>query len=182
LSEQLAWDLAKASGEAGSGFRLVALNPGYVFGPILTKSHGRASPSIVRDIVRRTFPGCPPLNFNLVDVRDVANAAASALERPELSGRFPLVEGRYWWREMAVELARAFPDRRIATRQLPTLLVYLNALLFDRRVSLRFLRRNLNRISIIPGDAAATALGITYRSFTTMLVDTARSLIELGAA
>jgi hypothetical protein len=130
--------------------------------------------------VRRTFPGCPPLNFNLVDVRDVATACTHAIEMPDLTGRFPLVEGRYWWREMAIELAKHFPERRVITRKLPTPLIYLNAL-FDRRVSLRFLRQHLNRAFIIPGDDAAQSLDLSYLGFERMMVDTARSLIELGA-
>jgi dihydroflavonol-4-reductase len=179
LSEKLAGELARGGPDA-PGFRLVSLNPGYVLGPLLTASHARTSPSIVRDIARRAYPGCPPLNFNLVDVRDVATASARAIEMPDLSGRFPLVEGRYWWRAMSIELAKHFPERRITTRKLPTALIYLRAL-FDRRVSLRFLRQHLNRAFIVPGDDAARSLGMSYLGFERMLVDTVRSLIELGA-
>lgn len=177
LSEKLARELARSE----SGFRLASINPGYVLGPLFSKGHSRTSPSIVRDIVRRSFPGCPPLNFNLVDVRDVATASVTALERPDLDGRYPLVEGRYWWRDMSVFLKERYPERRITTWPLPSALIYARAL-FDRRVSLRFLRRHLHRVSIVSGEAAAKTLGLSYIGFEQMLTDTARSLIDVGAA
>jgi nucleoside-diphosphate-sugar epimerase len=182
LSEKLARELAQPDSNSGAhGFRLASINPGYVLGPLLSKGHSRTSPSIIRDIVRRTFPGCPPLNFNIVDVRDVATASVTALERSDLAGRYPLVEGRYWWHDMAGFLKQRYPERRISTWKLPSALIYVNAL-FDPRVSLRFLRRHLHRLSIVPGDAAAKALGLSYIGFDQMLTDTVQSLIDVGAA
>lgn len=182
LSERLAREIAHGDpGAKAPGFRLASINPGYVLGPLLAKGHCRTSPSIVRDMLRRTFPGCPPLNFNVVDVRDVATACAIALERDDLDGRYPLVEGRYWWRDLALVLGQLFPERGISTWTLPSALIYLSTL-FDRRVSFRFLRRNLHRVSIVPGDAASKALGLPYIGLEQMLRDTARSLVDLGLA
>jgi nucleoside-diphosphate-sugar epimerase len=178
-SEQLAWELVKARASAEPPLRLLCINPGYVLGPVLSASHAKTSPGIVRDILRADTPGSPPLNFNVVDVRDVAEACLRALEADALSRRVILVAGRLWWEEVARLCKQEFPERRIHTRPLPKLLLY-GVGLVDPRVSLAFLRANLGRELLVDDEGRAT-LGLEYRPLSETIRDTARSLEQLGA-
>ncbi len=180
LSEQLAreMEVKSASDPELSPFQLAVVAPGYVLGPLLAKAHVRSSPAIVRDMLSRAYPGCPDLNFNVVDVRDVAQACVSLSEAPGIGQRLVMVNGRLWWREMAATLARRFPAAKVVTRGLPRWLLYANAL-FQTRVSLAFLKQNLGRELLIL-DGLQEALGLRYIPLEETLHATATSLFELG--
>ncbi len=178
LSERAVWeDQDRAEGE---GFDAVSINPGMVFGPIYSKGHLRTSPSIIRNILAASYPGCPPLEFNVVDVRDVATAHVNALERPEAKGkRIILVDRALTWRQMAEIIARHFPERRISTRELPKWLLYAVAVL-DKRVSFSFFRNNLGRRFRYDNQPSRQLLGLRYRGPENMLLDACGSLVRLG--
>ncbi len=177
-AERAAWDF-QASLPAASRFSLVSINPSVAFGPLLARAHLRTSPNIAFDMLTGTFPGCPRMIFNVVDVRDVAQAHVTALENVALEGRFIVSQSMQSWQELAQLLAREYPQRRIKTRELPNWLLY-GAALFDPRVSFSFLRHNLGRRFILRSDRAQRELGIEYRSVDAMLRDTTDSLVELG--
>jgi len=180
LSEQVAQQIQakSASDPQLSPFQLAVVAPGYVLGPLLAKEHAGSSPAIVRDMLNRAYPGCPDLNFNVVDVRDVARACVLLSETPVNGRRLIMVNGRLWWREMAATLARQFPAANVVTRGLPRWLLYANAL-FQKRVSLAFLKLNLGR-ELLVLDSAQQALGLRYIPLEETLHATANSLLELG--
>lgn len=178
LSERVALQLAQGSGGAG-GYKLSCVNPGYVLGPVLAKSHRTSSAQVIWDILARSFPGCPSLHFNVVDVRDVAWASVKALQDPAMGQRLPLVAGGVWWSEMAQILAAEYPKGRIQLRSLPKILVYAAALL-DGRVHFPMLRKILGRVTEVDGDHAAKILGLRYRSVSSSVKDTASSMLALG--
>jgi len=180
LSEQVAHEIQAKSGSDPtlSPFQLAVVAPGYVLGPLLAKEHAGSSPAIVRDMLNRAYPGCPDLNFNVVDVRDVARACVRLSETPVNGQRLVMVNGRLWWREMAATLARLFPAAKVVTRGLPRWLLYANAL-FQKRVSLTFLKQNLGRELLIL-ESAQQALGLRYIPLEETLQATANSLFEVG--
>jgi dihydroflavonol-4-reductase len=177
-AERAAWDF-HASLPAASRFSLVTINPSVVFGPVLARAHLKTSPNIVFDMLTGTFPGCPRMIFNVVDVREVAQAHVTALENASLEGRFIVSQSMQSWQQLAQLLASEYPQRRIKTRQLPNWLLY-GAALFDERVSFPFLRNNLGRGFILRSDRAEKELRISYRSIAETLRDTTESLIALG--
>lgn len=79
-SEQAAWDYARKH-----GINMVSVNPGFILGP----GFYRVTPSVkvVKDIMHNSIPVRPPLNFNVVDVRDVVQAHILVYENPT-SGRY----------------------------------------------------------------------------------------------
>ncbi|MCB9676192.1 MAG: hypothetical protein H6737_13810 [Alphaproteobacteria bacterium] len=79
--ERAAWRHA----ERGRGWSLVALHPGTLIGPGPTRG------DVVDQLVGGELPAIFPIDWALVDVRDVAAAHVAALERRELTGRFALV-------------------------------------------------------------------------------------------
>jgi len=180
LAERAAWEFHKALPEA-QRFELVALNPVVVMGPLIKKAHVRSSPNTLRDLLVRKMPACPRLYLGLVDVRDVALAHQLALELPEASGRYILHNRGLWIREMAQIIAPRFPDYPVPTWPLPDVAVYAAAL-FDKRLSIAFLRQQLGRSVVIDNSRSRKELGLSYRPLEETLVDTCQSFIDLGMA
>jgi len=100
---------------------LVAINPGYVFGPLLEKDYSDSA-LIVRKLMAGEIPGLPKISFSVVDVRDVAKMHLWALEEPSAAGnRFICVNKSSSYQEIAITLKNAFPDfgKKIKTFVLP---------------------------------------------------------------
>ncbi|GKB10546.1 tetraketide alpha-pyrone reductase 1-like protein [Tanacetum coccineum] len=89
LSKTLAEDAAvKFSKE--NGLELVAINPGYVIGPILQPTLNMTSEGFMRLIETGQEVFADGI-YRLVDVRDVAIAHILAFENPEANGRYCVV-------------------------------------------------------------------------------------------
>lgn len=73
--------------EAGDehGFEVVSINPAVVFGPCMTKAHTKASPVFIRQLLYGNTQ--PDVSFTFVDVREVAQAHAIAVEAEGIAGR-----------------------------------------------------------------------------------------------
>lgn len=178
LAERAAWAYHETL-PADERFALVALNPAVVMGPLHTRAHNRSSPNTLRDLMRGKMPACPRLHMGLVDVRDVADAHARALENPEAHGRYLLQADGLWLRDMARTLKAHYPQYKIPTRQMPDLLLYAAALV-DKRLSLRWLRRNVGRVIRVDTTRSRDELGVHYRPIDETLLDTADSFVRLG--
>jgi dihydroflavonol-4-reductase len=175
LAEKAAWDFVREGGAP----ELVALNPVYVLGPSLTGADNTSN-EIVGKLLRREFPGCPRLEFPLVDVRDVAKAHVLAMLAPAAAGeRFLLVSDTAWMKRIAEVLAEA--GYRVATRELPNVVVRLVSL-FDPIV--RLVVDDLGKPALTSGEKAKTRLGWSGRSMREMVLDTAKVMSErkLGSA
>ncbi len=173
-SEKLMTDFCKGPQNP----KLSVINPSYVFGPLLSKLHVSSSTSIIRDVLLNTFKGCPKFGLGIVDVRDVAKAAVQALQK-QAQGRFILNSESIWWNEMAEILKDEFPNAPISTRTIPNLFMYIAAI-FDKRLSFSFIRGSINRKDQFSNERLKNDLGINPRSVKESLIDTAKSLYELG--
>ncbi|XP_073142547.1 phenylacetaldehyde reductase-like [Henckelia pumila] len=101
LAEEAAWKFSKEN-----GIDLVAMNPGYVIGPILQPTLNYTSEAFLNLIKGKG--GVP--SYRLVDVRDVAQAHILGFENPSASGRYLLVE-RALTRSEALEiLQKLYPS------------------------------------------------------------------------
>ena len=66
--------------------RMVTIHPSVVFGPPLSKIHLRGSLSFLNALVQRKIPLLIPIQINIVDVRDVAEAHVRALTMGQNTG------------------------------------------------------------------------------------------------
>ena len=164
---------------AAHGLNPVTINPAFVIGPVYTKAHTKASPSVVRDIARATFPANPQLHFGLVDVRDVAIAHVEAALRTTLTGRYIICADSWWMQEMAKVAKELYPERTIRTGKLPNLLLRVVAL-FDSRLSGQMLKNLLGRESLYDNQRSKDALGIEYRPVRESIKDCIDSMLEGG--
>ncbi|OQR91658.1 hypothetical protein ACHHYP_04501 [Achlya hypogyna] len=107
LSKTLAEEAAHAFvAEQKPAFDLVALNPAWIFGPMLQQSLNDSS-----EIVHKLF-GAPEIANvirNVVDVRDVADAHVAAFESPKATGRYLLIASSNTEAELCASLRRALP-------------------------------------------------------------------------
>ncbi|MCK5313417.1 MAG: hypothetical protein KAJ62_14980, partial [Desulfobacteraceae bacterium] len=67
----------------------------------------------------------------------------------------------------------------ISTRTIPNLFMYIAAI-FDKRLSFSFIRGSINRKDQFSNERLKNDLGINPRSVKESLIDTAKSLYELG--
>jgi nucleoside-diphosphate-sugar epimerase len=180
LAERAAWEFMESLPD-DSTLELVALNPGLVLGPILDEDYG-TSGEAVRKLMRRDLPGCPPIGYAPVDVRDVADAHLSAMDVPEAAGqRFILAIEHAWFGEIADILDEHLRERgyRIPTRRLPGFVLRLAAL-FDKTT--RLVVPEIGLRMDISNERAKRVLGWQPRSLPTMVKDMADSMIEFGVA
>jgi len=156
-----------------------AVNPAFVLGPVLARAHLRSSPSLARDLLRGKFPACPNLSFALVDVRDVAQVHANALELDDPPARVICVARSMPMVEIGRILKARFSDRPVPTRQLPDLLMYA-MVPFDKRLSFSFLRRNLGRRRVLSNERMRAVFGVQPRPVEETIADCAESIIDGG--
>lgn len=164
---------------AANGLNPVFINPSLVIGPVYTKAHAKASPSVIRDLFSGKFPACPQMHFGLVDVREVAFAHVEAALRSDVSGRFILSAESLWMQEMAQGLKAAWPDRKIKTGKLPNFVMRLVALV-DERVSSAVMKNLLGRECNYANDRSKALLEVRYRPVADSLRDTVQSMLDGG--
>jgi len=156
LAETAAWQFATEQ-----GMQLTTINPGFVMGPPLDANFG-SSISVIARLLRGKDPMLPNIGFAVVDVRDVAEAHLRALQNPSSAGkRFPCVAGMMTMPEMGKVLKRAYPNRRIATRVAPTVLLRLLAM-FDPQI--RAILPDLGQYHAVSNNRARTDLGMRFIS------------------
>ena len=159
--------------------RLTTINPGLVLGPPLDK-HSGSSISLVTRMLRARDPAVPRLGFPVVDVRDVAEMHLRALQRPDTAGkRYLSVAGSVWMGDMARALAAAYPQRKIATRDAPYLLLRLLAL-FDKDI--RSILPNIGQIHPVSNARAVADMGMTFIPPEQALLDAAEWLVTHAQA
>ena len=69
LAERAAWEFVEKEGQ---GLELSVVNPVGIFGPVLGKDFA-TSVILVQRALDGNVPGCPDLQFGIIDVRDVAD-------------------------------------------------------------------------------------------------------------
>src|SRR3984957_6346097 len=176
LAERAAWDFIAREGRA---LELSVINPVGVLGPAPGPDY---SPSIllVQRLMDGAMPGCPRLNFGLVDVRDVADLHLRAMTHAAAKGeRFLALAGEFlWMRDMARILKSRLgaSARRVPTRQLPNFLVRLARL---RDPAVKLILPELGKEKNGTNEKAKRMLSWTPRSNEESIVATAESLVRL---
>ncbi len=177
LAERAAWDFL---GKEGGGLELSVVNPVGVLGPVLGPDYS-TSILLVQRMMDGALPGCPQLQFGVVDVRDVAELHIRAMTHPAAKGeRFLAVAGEFM---SIVEIAKVLKSRmgaaakRVPTRQLPNWLVRLAAL---RDPAVKQILPELGKRKNATNEKARRLLSWAPRSNEESIVATAESLVRLG--
>lgn len=177
IAERAAWDFIKLD---GGSLELAVINPTAIFGPVLGHDFA-ASIYIVKRLLNAEMPGCPQLNFGVVDVRDVADIHLLAMTNPKAAGeRFLAVSPpELSIAEMSKVLHERLPEaaKRAPTREIPNLIVRIVAL-WDTQVSM--FTSDLGKAKKVSNEKARTVLGWQPRSAADALQASAESLIKLG--
>ena len=176
LAERAARDWVAAEGD---GIEFCTVNPAAVLGPVWS---GDFSPSIemVKKLLEGALPGYPNLGFGVVDVRDVAELHVRALNAADMAGERFIASGPFY---MMADVGRVLRERlgpearKVPTRKLPDFLVRLFAL-FDPMV--RQVTGELGKVRNGDSSHAGTVLGWQMRPAEESIIDTARSLLDLG--
>jgi len=177
LAERAAWDFIARE---GGPLELAVVNPVGVFGPVLGADYA-TSILLVQRMMDGAMPGCPRLQFGVVDVRDVAGLHLLAMTHPAAGGeRFLALAGDFM---ALVDIAKVLKDRmgasarRVPTRQLPDWMVRLAAL---RDPAVKQILPELGKAKNATNEKARRVLGWTPRSNEEAIVATAESLVRLG--
>ncbi|HSI17800.1 MAG TPA: NAD-dependent epimerase/dehydratase family protein [Sphingomonas sp.] len=176
IAERAARDWVAAEGGA---LEFCTVNPSAVLGPVWGDDFS-ASIEVVKKMLEGALPGYPRLGFGIVDVRDVADLHVRALNAPDMAGERFVCSGPFY---MMAEVGRVLREhlgpaaRKVPTRNLPDFLVRLFAL-FDPVV--RQVTGELGRVRDGDSTHAREVLGWEMRPAEESIVDTARSLIDLG--
>ena len=116
IAEQAAWDFIKKD---KSGMELSTVCPGAILGPVLEKDFGNSA-NIVKKTMDGSAPAIPPIGFDMVDVRSVADLHVRAMEMPVAAGeRFVGSSGYLSFKEVADIIREAYPERSIPKVVLP---------------------------------------------------------------
>jgi nucleoside-diphosphate-sugar epimerase len=177
LAERAAWDFITRE---GGSLELSAVNPVGVFGPVLGPDYS-ASILLIQRLMDGALPGCPKLDFGIVDVRDVASLHLLAMTHPAARGeRFLAVAGDFMWmREMAKILKDRMGEsaKRVPTRELPNWLLHLASL---KDPAIKLILPELGKVKNATNEKAVRLLGWAPRSREDALAATAESMIRLG--
>jgi nucleoside-diphosphate-sugar epimerase len=125
IAEKEAWAIAKEQDQ----WDLLTINPGWIFGPSVSKRKDSMSIGTMIKFGDGTYKmGVPELWNGIVDVRDVAAAHIKAGYSPEASGRHIIVSGVATLLEFANMLRKHFgDDYPFPRKQVPKFLFWLIA-------------------------------------------------------
>jgi len=176
IAERAARDWVAANGGA---MEFCSVNPSVVLGPVRSDDF---SPSIeaVKKLLEGSLPGLPNLSLGIVDVRDVADLHVRALTAPNMAGERFIASVPSM---SMVQIAQTLRDhlgaeaRKVPTRRLPDLVLRIAAI-FDPIV--RQVTGELGKTREMDATHAMTVLGWETRPPAQSVIDTARSLIDLG--
>ncbi len=163
----------------GAGMEFCSINPSVVLGPVLSNDVS-ASLQVVSRLLDGSTPGYPRLGFAVVDVRDLAELHALALETPGLAGERFIASGRFMMMAEVAALLRARLGtlaRKVPKRQLPDVLLRIAARFHG---GIRQVTGELGRVRAVDPTHTAQRLGWRTRDEEQTIVDTAESLITHG--
>ena len=176
IAERSAWDLVE---EKGATARLAVVAPSAILGPVLSDDRSYSLQAIER--LLGGMPGIPQLGFSFVDVRDVADLHIRAMTAPEAAGERFLGAGPFLWMSEVAEILRARlgpKASKVPTRKVPNFVVRTMAR-FDP--GLRTIVNDLGKRRLLSSEKAKTRLGWSPRPMDETVVETAESLMRVGA-
>ncbi|MEE3200722.1 MAG: NAD-dependent epimerase/dehydratase family protein [Candidatus Thermoplasmatota archaeon] len=159
--------------------RLVSIHPCMVFGPPMSPRHLRGSLAILMAMVRRDVPLNLPMQINIVDVRDVAEAHVRALTEGDDMGRYLTVSGDMMMSDIAKSLKVAHPDRKWTTWEAPYWLAIVAAV-FHPKIDVAWARRHLRKKLYWDATPTEDDLGMKWLEPLQSILDTTPPILESG--
>jgi nucleoside-diphosphate-sugar epimerase len=177
LAERAAWDFIA---KEGGGLELSVVNPVAVMGPVLAPDFS-TSIQILKRMLDGAVPGCPRVNFGVVDVRDVADLHIRAMTDPAAKGeRFLAVAGDFMSLLAISKVLRAHMGpaaKKAPTRELPDWVVRIVGIVDP---TARQIVPELGKMKNGTNEKAKRVLGWAPRSNEEAIVAAAESLVRLG--
>jgi nucleoside-diphosphate-sugar epimerase len=158
IAEQEAWVIAKEQDR----WDLLAINPGWILGPSLSKRKDSMSISTMIQFGDGTYrTGVPEMWNGMVDVRDVASAHIKAGFTPEASGRHIIVSGEARLFDLANILRKHFGESYpFPRRQAPKFLFWLIAPMYG--YTRKYVSRNVGHQIKFDNSYSKADLGMSY--------------------
>jgi nucleoside-diphosphate-sugar epimerase len=178
IAERAAWDFIAMEGR---GLELAVINPAGIFGPVLGPD-ASSSTEMVRRILKG-MPGCPRINFAIVDVRDVADLHLRAMTDPAAKGERFIAVAENGNAMSMLDMAKLLKSRlgdaakKAPRRELPDWIVRAGAIVDPR---MRQLLPMLGKVRNATSAKAQRLLGWMPRSREDAIVATAESLLRFG--
>ena len=158
--------------------RMVTIHPSVVFGPSMSKIHLRGSLSFLDALVKRKVPLLIPIQINIVDVRDVAEAHVRGLTKGEYAGRYLTVSGDMQFSEISRVLREGYPSLKTPRFTVPYLVALLAGPLFDKRITRSWARQHLRRKLYWDATPAERELGMTWKGARESILDSVPGMLE----
>jgi len=176
LAERIVRDWHSDGG--GGKPRMVTIHPSVVFGPPMSKIHLRGSLSFLNALVQRKVPVLIPIQINIVDVRDVAEAHVRALTEGQNAGRYLTVSGDMQFSEISRTLRDEYPELKTPRFTVPYLIALIFGPLFDRRITLSWARQHLRRKLYWDATPAEQELGMSWKPARESVLESVPGLLE----
>lgn len=174
LAERAVWDYAE---KHAPDMQITSINPGLVLGPSLDANYG-TSLQIIERIVTSKDPMLPNFGINCVDVRDIADMHVKAIDTEASFGqRLAGVSAFIWYPDLAKLLAKAYPDRKIATRRAPNFMIKLYGMISS---GVRSVVPSLDVRREVSNARARQILGMEFRSVDEAARSAAETILEHG--
>lgn len=175
VAERLAWEIA----DAQDRWKLVTVNPGFVFGPSLSNRLDSTSVGFVVGMAKGTFyAGLPDQYSTIVDVRDVSLLHVQAMESDTAEGRYIGVASVRTFFEMGQILKKEIGGSyRWPSIKAPKWLATILGPFFGQ--SMKEIQRNVGYPYQFDNEKSRM-LGITYRPIEETLSDHVKQLIQAG--
>lgn len=176
VAERAARDWVAAE---GGGIEYCSICPSVVLGPVWSRDYS-ASVMIVRKLLDGSMGVCPDIGFGVVDVREVADLHVRALNAPQMAGERFIASGRFVKIRDVADILRAAlgPEaHKVTTRNVPDWLVRVAATFHPLA---RAVVGELGSVRNQDASHAKAVLGWATRPIEQSIVDTARSLLDLG--
>jgi len=176
MAERAAWDFIKSIPERN--LELVVINPCYILGPLLSKYGGDTSRTLITRLLKNDMPGLAATQFQIVDVRDVANAHVIALTNPNAPGhRFCCYQTSLWMKDIADILSKEFKVKgfKIPTTSVPNGLVWVVSF-WDPGAE--YIYPRLGKEINISNEKIKLNFGMDFRDVRESIIEMANSIIE----
>ena len=176
IAEKEAWAITKEQGQ----WDLLAINPGWILGPSLSKRKDSMSISTMIQMGDGTYKaGVPELWNGIADVRDVASAHIKAGYRPEASGRHIIVSGEATLLDIANILSKHFgDDYPFPRKQVPKFLFWLIGPM--RGFTRKYVNKNAGIQIKFDNSYSKKDLGISYTPIEQTVKEHFQQLIDDG--
>jgi nucleoside-diphosphate-sugar epimerase len=178
LAERAAWDFIH---NEGGDLELTVVNPVFIQGPSLGPDLS-GSFHILEMLLSGSMKALPNINFNIVDVRDVADLHIRAMTHPEAGGQrfLAMAGGAISLPQIAKTIKSRMPDvsQKVSTRVLPDWVIRVAAL-FNRQAKGAAGLLGINRN--ISTEKSRRVLGWTPRfNNEEAIVASVNSMIKFG--